>query len=288
MKRIFLILCFILLLSSTCFSQVAIDDVTESGEQSNETSWTFQHTCTGDDLVLTVGVFTWDIVAGNVTSVIYNGDPLQEIGYGMEYRTRAELWYMANPDTGGAYDIVVNFSHDVNYISIGAISFTGVDTDDPIGDSGTANDDSALASIILTTTVDGSMLVDVLGSSEEIDNFVGADQVSRWYTQNTIHSGQGSTEEAPTADDYTMSWSINPTSGDEWGYVAAVINAKAVLVVEPSALPITVSLLVPTVTNFEVVTPATETITLALLSPSIILPSRTKIQGATLQGVVIN
>jgi hypothetical protein len=122
-------------------------------------SMTYQHTCTGSNLVLFVFVQinnNDDLVSG----VTYNGDALTLAKrYVDATRDKVlDLWYKVGPDTGGAYDVVVTIDGTEDFSSEAAsfAGFTGFYQDDTkvaAGASGTA------ISIGITPGVDNELLL---------------------------------------------------------------------------------------------------------------------------------
>jgi len=132
---------------------------------------TWQHTCTGSDRILIVAVARR--ADGLVYGITYHGVPLTKIR--SETVTNpaimtVELWRLVNPDTGGAWDIVVDWvaagsGHDASNHHVGAsVSFTGVDQSYPIdaqnGEVGSSS--GATTSIDVLTVADNAWVIDAL------------------------------------------------------------------------------------------------------------------------------
>ncbi|MGD1971282.1 MAG: hypothetical protein PVF24_06700 [Desulfobacterales bacterium] len=190
-------------------------------------SITWQHTVTtgGSDRILIVAICWRNSSAGvaEPSSVTYNGDPLTEIRtdlyVGSHQTSRSSaLYYLINPDTGGNYNVVVNFTNGDFYKCFGgSLSFTGVDQSDPTDDA--LNEGVGLAgqsgdpSLDVTTNTDGAWVIDtVCRWNPNGTTVVGSGQTERWNLSNSDTLGAGSTEPKPTAGTVNMSWTFNGTN----------------------------------------------------------------------------
>jgi len=108
-------------------SSIAYDSVSVGVLNPAGTSLTFSHTCTGDNLVLLVGMIEKNGVAEVCTGVTYNGVALTKIGAirqdGIGPGRWVSLWYLINPATG-ANNIVISFSESITARGHGC-SYTG-------------------------------------------------------------------------------------------------------------------------------------------------------------------
>jgi len=149
----------LLLLSTQIFAAAAYDTV--SFTQGTNSTFTFSHTCTGNDLVLLVFV-TMERQTQTVSSITYNGDALTFVRRdttAVNTDITQEVWKKVDPATG-ANDIVVTLTGSVDTV-IGAQSYTGVsDVGANTGNAG-ASPTNALSTTI-TTTADNSYLVGVV------------------------------------------------------------------------------------------------------------------------------
>jgi hypothetical protein len=159
---------------------IVLDAVSHTNAQSNMLS--FNHTCTGSNLMLTVQV---GILTGSatVTSVTYGGVNLtlgvahQDAGATL----RNEIWFLANPATG-THNVVVNVSSS-NRTTAGGLSYTGVN-----GTGATQSGDAAAGvalNMTLTSTVANSMIVGILNINARTDTSTPlAPTVIEWTDSN--------------------------------------------------------------------------------------------------------
>src|SRR5579862_8089618 len=87
---------------------IAPDTTTTSittGFNAGPTTKTFNHTCTGSNLLLVFEIAIWQDVAGtgSVTSASYNGVALTSAGAAnTEVSMRSEIWYLIAPTSGSS------------------------------------------------------------------------------------------------------------------------------------------------------------------------------------------
>ena len=221
---------FILLLAVCLFcvvaphrTEAAIDfDATSNANATNTSSLTWQHTVGtgGSNRILVVGVSWRNSGAGTqtVSGVTYNSQALTLIRkdekFDSESRSTA-MYYLKNPPTGSAYDIVVSFSGspDPNFYKCvgGAISLTGVDQANPVdAHNGIAGGANSPASVTVTTNTAGAWVVDtVIVRNPSAATTVGSGQTQRWNVDMSDVDAGGSHEGPQTpAGDVTMSWTI--------------------------------------------------------------------------------
>ena len=102
------------------------------------------------------------------------------------------MYYLVNPDTGSAYDVVVSFDGNFYKCFGGSISLTGVDQTNPIDDltgppygEGVAGG-SGDPSLDVTTLTDGAWVIDTLARRNYDDSTtVGSGQTERWNLSNS-------------------------------------------------------------------------------------------------------
>lgn len=174
----------------------------------NSTSTSWNHTCSGADRVLLVCITHYD---GTVTGVTYNSIAMSRgvrriDGSGFT----AEIWALAAPATG-THSVSVSAS-GMSGQSCGSISFTGADQLGIIGATNSANGTGA-SSLNLTTSTNGSYVVDAMYNNNTNAWTLGAGQTQIFQANITSERGLGSYESAPTAGAVTMSWSGGTESG---------------------------------------------------------------------------
>jgi len=132
------------------------------------TSLSWSHTTSGVDRYLVVGVsLRLSTVPPNeerVASVTYNGDALTLIGSqtGLgSFSSRIEMWGLVNPDLGGPFTILVTMASNgtgTARIVGGAVSFTGVDQNMPLGTFVPATSVSSTPSVTVSSSMKSSSI----------------------------------------------------------------------------------------------------------------------------------
>jgi len=119
-------------------------DTSVQGPQGTDTSWTWSHTCTGDDRFLVV--FAHQV--SNLTGATYNGVAMTATSVTGDVK----MFWIVNP-ASGANDIVVSGSSA--YSRFCSASYTGVDQDSPINvQGGTSPGTVSTITGTLTTTIE--------------------------------------------------------------------------------------------------------------------------------------
>jgi hypothetical protein len=209
-------------------------DATSSAQANNTSSLTWQHTVGtgGSDRILVVGVSWRNSGSGlqTVSGVTYNAQALTLIRkdekFDGESRSTA-MYYLTNPPTGSAYNIVVSFSLGDFYKCVGgAISLTGVDQTTPVdAQNGTIGGVNSAPSVSVTTNTDNAWVVDtVIVRNPSAATTVGAGQTQRWNRNMSDVHGAGSHEGPKTpAGSVTMSWTTGSTNS---GYAISAVAFK--------------------------------------------------------------
>ena len=138
---------------------VAFDNSTASEfNNSLRSSHTFSHTCTGSDLVLLVGVGSFNSTGGTkVSGITYGGVSMNLVGtLEIQENTYIDLYKLVGPSTG-ANNVVISYSTSQSFGWNTATSYTGA------GDPDVVKVEKALSSaspttISLTTLTDNSWL----------------------------------------------------------------------------------------------------------------------------------
>jgi hypothetical protein len=162
---------------TTNSDEISINAVS-SGDDTCSTC-NLSHTVAGTNKLLIVGISIGDDSA--VSTVTYSGQNLTLIRFDEVTTTdrRSELWYLVNPPSGTA-DVVVTLDKNEQII-IGAISFTNVDQSSPINANNGGTDPTGTTdpSVSLTTTIDNTLIVDVI-SAVDGPMTPSAYQTERW------------------------------------------------------------------------------------------------------------
>jgi hypothetical protein len=156
--------------------------VSESGNGTNDL--TFSHTVVDDGnylyVVITNDYFSNDPVSG----VTYNGDAMTQIGRADNTTGEVEvcIYRLANPDTGGAHDVVVSVPSSSGWIRAYAVSIVADDTT-PNGTVATATNFTATPSVSPGSdegdlVIGGCMIWD--SSPAGVGLTSGAGQVAIW------------------------------------------------------------------------------------------------------------
>lgn len=125
----------------------AVTAISTGGNTS--TSYNYNHTCTGTNLCLLVGVA--DNSGDSVTSVTYNSVAMTQLGKVARNVAGPELYIygLLNPATG-LNNVFITRSNSTSDITSGAVSYTGVKQSGLPDASGTAN---SLASTSVTKSI---------------------------------------------------------------------------------------------------------------------------------------
>jgi len=185
---------------------VAFDAASSGVDATEVTAKSWSHTCTGDDLMLIVGMaFRHASTAPTSIAVTYNGVSMTEITT-LNHLTYAtcSMFYLANPATG-ANTIAATWTN-VNAFAGGGISFTGAG-DTPGTEASTAS--SSGASTIDVSSATDEMVVDAIAYAGSTTPTVGADQTTR------VGLGVGDKPEVAMSTEagaatVTMSWTNTP------------------------------------------------------------------------------
>lgn len=166
---------------------IAHDADSASGQQSSGTTYSWNHTCTGANLILTVDVELIGLSGDSVSSVTYNGVNLTFVGATQNGAgtVRVESWQLLNPATG-LNQITVNFAGSIAAgNSFGnAVSYTGAGGVEAY--NGAANDLVTSISVNVTTVADNDWVHAACASSV---NSITAGQTSRNNTGSVPGSG---------------------------------------------------------------------------------------------------
>lgn len=187
---------------------IAFDAASNSGYQAAQSSYSWNHTCTGTNLYLTVGIAMLSI-SQTVTSITYNSVNLVLLGVrsSITGACRIELWGLVAPATG-TNSIAVTLSGSIASAGC-ATSFTSVNQSLPTEayNSGQAtNVGAADATVNVTTVADNDWTVDIVATDDTAIT-VGTGQTSRANVTGAGGSGAMSTKGPNTPPGaFTMYW----------------------------------------------------------------------------------
>jgi hypothetical protein len=208
--------------TTSLFATVQVDAV-NSDSTNGGSSITIPLTISGSNRLLLVGVsLTPDAEDNYVASVTWkNGTEsltrATPLGYTVNSDdARAEIWKLVAPSTG-SYNVVVTFFTTLTKEAVaGAMSFTGVDQNDPLDDyTGGQGDDTTSANVDVLSTA-GDLVFGVI-SCEYDDVVTDPSQDQRWNITVDQTRGAGSTETSSGATVAT-SWTLQaePTPNNHW------------------------------------------------------------------------
>ncbi len=201
---------------------VAVDSTSTGLIASGGSTTTFVHnTGSGSDRLMLVGV-SFGHGGDTVTSITYNGANLTFIGAQDSGNPRVEIWGLVAPDVG-SHNLVVNTTGSSNGVTIGAVTYTGVDQTVAWHGFTSAEGDSSTPSVTTYSAVD-ELVFGVVGFHNSADeNLVpNAGQTERWDLW-VDHANGGGTTQAGAAS-VTTSWSV--ATSDKWS--AANVSIRPV------------------------------------------------------------
>lgn len=201
---------------------IAFDSSTNSGAKTNVSSFSWNHVCTGNNLLLVVGINSYTALANDrtVSSVTYNGVLMTQIDTIRNDFTgnRATLFYLINPSTG-SNTISVTMADTTENVLGGAISYTGVKQSGQPDAYNTGKGNSTPASVSVTTNADNCWVVSTISSG---GTTIAGGQTERWNVVLATGRGGGSDTNGPKtpAGSQEMTWTI--TGGAQyWAEVVA-------------------------------------------------------------------
>ncbi len=186
---------------------------------------TVPHTCTGLNLLLTVGVRTNSLDPGTVT---YNGVSLTKIAVGSAAAPQnASLWYLLNPATG-AHDIVVKTS-GAERLAFGGISLSGVRQGNQPDSVGSAVGTSAQPKKTLVSVADQSWIIAAIANNSAGNALTGTIGDQRWLGTSISNGwGQGLSFGPYGAGGGDIAGSTD-SSSSAWGIAAASFAPAAIV-----------------------------------------------------------
>ncbi|MEK7165653.1 MAG: hypothetical protein AAB874_02500, partial [Patescibacteria group bacterium] len=204
---------------TNCFPSVTgtvtYDNASSSNTNPDSSTLSWSHTTTTSaNRILIVGVALRNNTA--VSSITYNGTNLTKIRSDFETTfndARSELWYMVNPDTGT--NTVAITAASSTTIEGGAVTYSGVNTADPLINNNGANSAGTIGTTatVNLTSAPGETVVDSVSlQSANTSLTVGGGQTQRVNLVGTA-GALGMSQEVG-ADTTTMSWTF--TTSDYW------------------------------------------------------------------------
>src|SRR3990167_10464566 len=221
-------------------------DATASGNDDTSSTMSWNHTCTGSNLILVVGVSLQDAsLADRQVSpdgITYNGVALTQIIEKDTPNDHSELWYLINPATG-THAVSVTTNGACSGLNGGSVSLTGVDQTNPVDASNSGGGTGTAQSLSLTTVADNAWIVDTVAISGTgtVTMAAHTGRTQRWNGLDSFSEdprGAGSTYgPISPAGATTVDWSTGVSR--DWALVAASFAPVAVgsSSVSPSVSP---------------------------------------------------
>lgn len=201
---------------------IAFDAAANSGLHGTAASYSYNHTCTGSNLLLVVAV-AFRGSSGTVSGITYNSVALTNVANASNsvLARRISYWYLFAPSTG-TNSVAVTFSVAPTTDSIAtSVSYTGVDTTAGGPDaSNNASGTSTAPSVNVTTVAANCMVIDAMATTVVITG-VGSGQTARVQDQGGANIRGNMSEEGPVAASttVTMDWTLG--SSVNWAIGAA-------------------------------------------------------------------
>lgn len=212
---------------NTTFTNVVPDGGTPGTNNLEANPWTvsFDAGLTANKLIVTLSSETG---SGGPPSITYNGVPLTRVPGTVNQRSFG-IWYLDNPFTGGAADLVINMTSYgvVNGIGFGVVSLSGAA---PGSSGGISSNGTA---VTLTTTVADSLIVSNYTSNVAPESTAATPTVpsgySPLYTSNNIGSAQGAAAylNSVAAGSQTVTYAQTGTLSGHSTTTAAFVPASA-------------------------------------------------------------
>lgn len=216
---------------------IAFDAASNSGEQLAQSSYSWNHTCTGANRYLKVAIGMLSL-AQTVSGITYNGVALTFLGAqsSVSGAARIELWGLAAPTTG-TNSIAVTLTGAVNSGGV-ASSYTGVhqtSSTEGFNSAQATNVGAADATVDVTTVANNDWVVDGVVTDDTAIT-VGAGQTSRNNISGTVGSVADSDEGPKTpAGAVTMSWT-NIGAAATWAIAGIALRPIAAANLTSSSL----------------------------------------------------
>ncbi len=208
---------------------IAFDAASNSGYQTAQSTYTWNHTCAGPEGILLVGVSMLSVAGSSVSSVTYDGIALSLIDAkaSVSGAVRAEAWKLEDPPTGSSLAVVVTLSTGLDSAA-GAVSLSAVKiptSTEAANDNTATNVGAADATVAVTTVADNDWIFSVVATD---DTAITAGQTERSNVTGTLGSGGTSTFGPQTpAGAKTMNWT-NVDALKTWSIVGVAIKPATI------------------------------------------------------------
>ncbi len=208
-------------------------DASSTGSTADQASVTVSHTTSGSNRLMLVSMAT-DPHGVSVSSISYNGVNLMLVGAQEDpsAHSRVEIWELVAPDTG-THDVIVNLTGTSHRgVTVGVITFTGVNQTTPTTAFSSASGTSTAASTTVASQTD-DLVFAVLHSYNGSAATPGAGQTELWDVVVGQTNGSGTTKAG--AASITSSWTVND---NDWSVAAVSVQADTNSAVAAAQSPV--------------------------------------------------
>jgi hypothetical protein len=205
---------------------LAVDSTSTSGVKNGTDPWTWSHTCASGS-VLFVSV---NANGAPPTGVTYNGDALTKaVERDSGTVLNSSIWYILSPDTGSAYNIVVDFATGM-YGEASGISFTGADTSSQPDATASETGSSTTTNVLnITTVANNCYIIDAIAvDATWINTHIeeNAAQTQLHDSTSTFLDQGSSYKDAGAAGAKTMTWTWTVNFGFPATYTHVGVSVK--------------------------------------------------------------
>jgi hypothetical protein len=196
---------------------IAYDNSTDGNGSGGVSSWTFSHTCSGENRILFVGVIS-DVTNDRITGVTYGGVAMTLVTKLLRSGDRYMYLYSLINPASGANNVVISANASTVIVG-GAISYTGArQTSQPVAYNQATSASGTSLSLGVTITDSGSWMVGLFATPSAVT--AGANTTNRFGfqggTASVMCDSNGTLEIGSRS--LTESWS---TSGSNLALVAS-------------------------------------------------------------------
>jgi hypothetical protein len=204
-------------------SSVAYQNATDGVEVVGDGTFGFNHTASGSDLAVFVGVMNRDATPAACTSATYAGAAMTEVFDNVGTFHAVAGYAKSNPTTG-TQAVSATIAAASDYLFVGAISVTGAHqtTGSLTGTQQSSAGSGSSVSLDVSDTGADDLVIDVLGT-QGVTCTIGANQTLR--NTEAVDSNEFRMSTQLGADAGVMSWSFN-TAG-WYAYSAIALKPSA-------------------------------------------------------------
>jgi hypothetical protein len=192
----------------------------------NSNPQTLSYTCGSGATLLVLGIVTATTTARTGGAPTYNGVAMTQVdSTRTAAETNVEMWYLANPSTGSAYNISVPNSGALTlYLIASSYKAASGYTSALDVSNGDSNTGSANPSVAVTTKVNGDVVVDILGDGYYNAPSGNSPGTVLYSTDDGSYSDNAQYALQATAGLITLSWTV---TSDDWAMVVGAFKEVA-------------------------------------------------------------